>query len=140
MSKPKNENDQKILKLQKQVEEKRAALVKAQKFSPITNCSIQFDGERFNINALDIDSCTLLTVKVNALKMSSKDLAIEDSVKISGYSIDEWLTDLKAKLAFLNRKKEEDKLKKMESKLKELLSNDTKIEMELENLEKELLD
>ncbi|GFN32439.1 hypothetical protein PCURB6_26990 [Paenibacillus curdlanolyticus] len=48
---------------------------------------------------------------------------------MSGYHIEDWIADLKAKLDFLNVKEEERKLKAMEDKLDQLLSDEKKVEM-----------
>ena len=138
MPKVKSENDQRVLKLQSQIKTKKTEFRKAQKFQPVTNCSINFEGERYNINTLDLSGCNLLLVRLNCYQISEKDLKLSDPVLMSGYTLSEWITDLKSKSAHLGRKKEETKLKVMESKLKQLLSEDTRTELELEDIEKEL--
>lgn len=135
---PKSTNDKKVLSLQKKVEEKKAALAKAQRFSPITNCSLAFEGERYNLNTLDVRGCTIMAVRINSMLMSAKDLKIEEPVVISGYSLDDWKKDLMAKLAHLQREVEKKKLQKMQESLKVLLSEDTRTELAIGDLEKQL--
>jgi len=48
------------------------------------------------------------------------------------------LTDIKAKLDFVSRKEEENKRKAMEAKLHQLLSNEKKIELEIDEIIKSL--
>ncbi len=134
-----NKNDQKILDLQKKVDEKKAALAKTQRFSPVTNCTLAFEGERFNLNTLDVDGCTLLLVRMNTYLMSAKDLGIETPVVISGYSLENWVKDLKAKLAYLQREAEKRKLQQTEKKLEALLSTEVKTELAIDEIANSLV-
>jgi hypothetical protein len=77
----------------------------------------------------------ILLIKLNVYALSMKSLKIE-TLNISGYSIDDWMTDIKLKLDILAQKEEEGKLKALESKLATLLSNDKKTELELDSIEK----
>lgn len=131
-------NDKIILNLKKQVEEKKAAIKKSSKFTPITNCSIEFSGTRYNINVQQKDGLIALLVHLNALKNSAIELDLLDSYVISGYNIEDWITDLKARLAYVTRKEEENKLKAMEDKLHSLLSNEKKVELEISALEESI--
>jgi len=129
-------NDSKIMILKKQIEDKKAKLIKSQKFSPITNSSIELDGVRTNIQVLNKEQLTYLLVKLNSYALSAKDLEID--FIISGYYIADWITDIKSKLDFVSRKEEENKLKIMESKLHQLLSNEKKVELEIDEIMKNL--
>jgi len=129
-------NDKKIMELKKQIEEKKNKVSKSQKFSPITNCSIEVDGIRYNIQVLTKEQLITLLVKLNSYAMSAKDLEVDFS--ISGYNVSDWITDIKSKLDFVSRKEEENKLKIMESKLHQLLSNEKKVELEIDEIMKSL--
>jgi len=129
-------NDKKIMELKKQIEEKKIKLGKSQKFSPITNCSIEVDGVRSNIQVLTKEQLITLLVKLNSYAISAKELEID--FVISGYHVMEWITDIKSKLDFVTRKEEENKLKVMESKLHQLLSNEKKVELEIDEIMKSL--
>jgi hypothetical protein len=128
-------NDQKILGLKKQIEEKKKLLVKSQKFTPITNCSIEIDGVRSNIQVLSKEQLVGLLVRLNAYKTSAKELGVLENYIISSFNVEDWITDLKSKLEFTNRKDEEAKLKAMETKLDYLLSNEKKVELEIDEIE-----
>jgi len=127
-------NDLKIMELKKQIEEKKVKLGKSQKFNPITNCSIEVDGIRVNIQVLTKEQLTTLLIKLNSYAISAKDLEIDYAV--SGYLVLDWITDIKSKLDFVSRKEEENKLKVMESKLHQLLSNEKKVELEIDEIMK----
>lgn len=130
-----NTNDQKIMELKKQIEEKKSKISKAQKFMPVTNCSIEIDGTRYNLQVLNKEQIISLLVKLNAYAMSAELLEILEDYNISGYNVMDWIKDLKSKLDNVNRKDEEQKLKVMETKLDQLLSNDKKVELELSEIE-----
>ncbi|PZT57339.1 hypothetical protein [Paenibacillus silvae] len=129
-----NQNDQKILELKKQIEEKKKLVSKSKKFNPTTNCSIELDGVRTNIQTLTKEQLISLFVKLNSYATSAAELGLLDQYVISGYKISDWIVDLKSKLEFINSKDEEQKLKLMESKLDKLLSDDKKVELELNEI------
>lgn len=130
-----NQNDQKILKLKEQIEEKKKLVSKSKKFTPVTNCSIEIDGVRHNIQVLTKEQLIQMLIKLNAYAASAENLGLLDEYTISGYSVTEWIEDLQAKLDYINRKNEEQKLKSMEAKLDKLLSDEKKVELEIDEIE-----
>jgi len=132
-----NKNDQVVFALQEQIKKKKASLKSSERFSPITNCSLNIDGERHNLNVVDIDLCKILLMKIHLLLTAAKDLQLE-YVFFSGFSLEDWKTDLQSKLAYLGRKTEEAKLKTMEDKLQQLLSQEARVGIELESIANEL--
>jgi hypothetical protein len=129
-----NTNDQKILELKKQIEEKKKKLAKSQKFTPVTNCSIELDGVRHNIQVLNKEQIIALLVKLSTYAAAAKELDLLKEYNISGFNVMEWIEDLKAKLDFIARKDEEQKLRAMEAKLDRLLSDDKKVELEIDEI------
>jgi hypothetical protein len=77
-------------------------------------------------------------VKLNSYKLSAKDLGILKEYSISGYSVEDWISDIKFKFDILCRKEEENKLKVMETKLHQLLSSDKKVELEIDEIMSQL--
>ena len=128
-----SKNDEKILILRKQIEEKKEQLKKLAKFNPVTNCSIELDSVRYNLNTLTNEQLILLLVKLNMYKLSVNDLKIND-FNISGYKVDDWIEDIKSKLEILNQRNEQNKLKQLESKLTKMLSEEKKTELEIEEI------
>jgi hypothetical protein len=133
----KTENDTIILGLKKQIEDKKKALKASEKFSPQTNCSLDWNGGRYNLHVLPKEIIIGLLLELNSKRLSRIDLGIgENDYLISGYSIEAWMADLKAKLLIVDRKAEEARLQAMEAKLHNLLSVDTKVALEIDEISK----
>ncbi|MFB0830782.1 hypothetical protein ACEU2D_14360 [Brevibacillus laterosporus] len=128
-------NDQKIMELRKQIEAKKEKIGRSIKFAPITNCSIELDGVRYNLQVLTKEQIIALMVKLNAYAISAKELGLLNDYTISGFNVMDWIKDLKSKLVIVGRKEEEYKLKGMEAKLHKLLSNEKKVELEIDEIE-----
>lgn len=129
-----SKNDDRILELKKKIEEKRQALAeKKVRFVPETNCILNMDNLTFNLNVCSDDTLLLLLIRLNAYRMSAKDLDLE-GFEISGYDVSLWMKDIQSKLDVSNLKKEESDLKKMEAKLDKLLSDDKKTELEIDDI------
>lgn len=128
-------NDEKIIKLKEQIETKRKQLDKVTRFTPITNCSIEVDAVRQNLQVLTKEQLTMLMIRLNSYKMSAEQLEVLDECNISGYNVSDWITDIKSKLEIVSYKAEENKLKVMETKLHELLSNEKKTELAIDEIE-----
>jgi len=80
-----NPNDQRILELKKQIEIKKDKLGKSSKFTPVTNCSIELDEVRYNIQVLNKEQLISLMVKLNSYLMSAKALSVSEEYTISGF-------------------------------------------------------
>lgn len=130
-----SKNDEKILILKEQIAKKKAQLNKAKKFIPATNCSIELEGQRSNIQVLNKEQLLFLLIKLNVYAMSAKNLEVIDQFIISGYHINDWIEDIKSRIDILNYKEEENKLRDMESKLDRLLSSEKKTELEINEIE-----
>jgi hypothetical protein len=130
-----NSNDQRILELKKQIEVKKVKLGKTLRFTPVTNCTIELDGVRHNIQVLTKEQLIMLMVKLNSYLMSAKVLEVAEGFNISGYHVSDWISDIQDKIDILSRKDEERKLKTMEDKLLKLLSDGKKVELEINEIE-----
>jgi hypothetical protein len=133
-------NDERILELKKQIQAKKEKLGKTKRFAPVTNCSLELNGQRTNIQTLMSKDLVAIMVSLNSLLLSAKDLGVEDEYEINGYKVQEWMDDVKARLDILSRKKEEQALKLMEGKLLKLLSERKKVELEIDEIESLLKD
>ena len=135
MSEKQMTNDDKIMLLKSQIADKKKGLKGKKKFSPLTNCSIELDGVRLNLQVLNREGLTHLLVKLNSYLLSAVDLGLDEEYVISGYIIDQWITDIKLKLEILKYEEEDRKLKLLESKLHVLLSNERQVSLAIEEIE-----
>lgn len=126
-------NDDRIMELKSKIEKKREELDKHRsRFNPITNCILILDKVTYNLH---VDSSELLLIKLNMMAMSARDLNIDTSkIIISGYSLDNWIEDVKANLEAQEYKKEKKNLSLLEKELTSLLSNDKQVELEIDRL------
>jgi len=135
MSEKQMTNDDKIMLLKSQIADKKKGLKTKKKFSPLTNCSIELDGVRLNLQVLNREGLTHLLVKLNSYLLSAVDLGLDEEYVISGYVIDQWITDIKLKLEILKYEEEDRKLKVLENKLHVLLSNEKQVSLAIEEIE-----
>jgi alkyl sulfatase BDS1-like metallo-beta-lactamase superfamily hydrolase len=133
MANIKNVNDEKIMEMRKLIEEKKKILKIKKRFNPITNCLLVEGMNTRNIQILHNDDLIELLIRLNSYKMSAEDLKI--NFTLSGYDINDWITDIKAKIDINTQKEDENKLKVYENRLHDLLSNEKKVALEIENIE-----
>lgn len=129
-----NKNDERVLQLKQVIDKKKSELKGSKKFTPLTNCVLDLEGQKYNLNVLQLDDLQLLLVRLNMYLMSAKDLGISLEIKISGYNIAEWITDIRCKIEIFEYKKKEAELKALESKLDKMLSDEKKTELELDEI------
>ncbi len=127
-------NDKLILGLKKQIEEKKSLLAKVGKISYATNCSLPIDGNKVNLHVANKETLLLCIAKLESLKSGLANALPDETLFIDGFSVNEWLGDLTNKFNSLNVSLEKERLNKLEKKLHDLLSLDTKVSLEIEDL------
>lgn len=127
-----SKNDERVLQLKEIIDKKKLELKGAKKFTPLTNCVLDLEGQKYNINVLQLNDLQLLLVRLNMYLISAKDLKI--NLEISGYDIAEWIVDIKCKIEIFEYKKKEAELKTLEVKLDKMLSDEKKTELELDEI------
>ena len=126
-----SKNDERVLQLKKLIEAKKSEL-STQRFVPMTNCVLDMEDKKYNLNVLQEKELEFLMVKLNTYAMSADNLKID--LVISGYGVNEWLADISGKLAVITDKKKRDELKALEAKLDKMLSDEKKTELELDEI------
>lgn len=129
-------NDERILTLKKQIEEKKTNLGKAPRFSPITTCLLDYNGSRVNLHTLnstqDIDQ--MLTY-LNMWVISAENIYVDPAnIMFSGFSVLDWMEDLRSKREVVIYQEESKKLDALNKQLEKLLSDDKKTELELDSI------
>lgn len=140
----KQELDKKVLDMIQTVKDRRAKIGSLKKPQWKTSCSLVLPGyERLNIQIL-VDLRLLATACGTLLRMkqdieaASKELEVEIDPQWQGYSIADWIDDIKLRVRVTQLKQEQEKLSRLEAKLKELTSEDQRREMALADIEEEL--
>lgn len=129
-----NKNDDRIMGLKQRIAAKTAELDgKPNKFVPITNCVLTLDRTTYNIRA---ESSVLLLAQLNAWRLSAIDLGIApETIIISGFSLTDWITDVKSCLDVMTTKAEKRRLDAMTKQLDALLSDDKQTELKIDDIE-----
>ena len=127
-------NDAKILQLKEAIKNKKALIKRTENFNPKTNCVFNLHGGSYNFNVCTTEQLVYLLVSLNSLQESAENLKIND-FSMNGFLVEDWISDIQNKLAAKSRKEEKQKLEKLEEKLHKLLSEEKKIELELEEIE-----
>ena len=130
-----SKNDETILALKEKIAKQKEEL--GAKFVPVTNCSLELNGNRYNLHTLNSSEKNIimeLLIKLNSQLKSATELGFENEYKINGFLISDWITDLQSKLKVVSVKEKEKELKAMEQKLDTLLSADKKTELELKSI------
>ena len=126
-------NDERIMQLKETITKKREELAKKPtQFNPTTNCLLVLDKITYNLH---VEDNTMLLLRLNLLVMSAKDLGINTSdIVISGYSLNDWMKDIKANIEVQNYKKKKNELDKLEKELTKLLSDDKQTELRIDEI------
>ena len=136
------DNDERIIELQKLIEEKEKA-IKNTSFSPKTPCILNVDGERYNLHVTSKDNLHLLWCKLYSLKLADAEFSKKfknESRKLiyHGFSIDDWLSDIECSIIAEEKIEEKLKLKNYKEQLNNLLSEGKKTEILLDEIMKGL--
>lgn len=128
-------NDQKILELKKKIEEERKLLSGTEKFQPLTTCIIEQFGIKVNLRTLTDAELRLILVTINALLKSSVEMGMQN-VSISGFALEDWQNDVINMLKQREKVERKSIINRLEAKLQNMLSDEKKTELEIENIEK----
>jgi hypothetical protein len=129
-----SKNDKLILTLKKEIEQKKNLLSKSQKFIPKTNCSLTVFGNSLNLHVANKEDLLKAIANVKSLEIGLHSCLPGEILTIGGYSSKEWLEDLINRFNNLNLSLEKTRLKTLEEKLYNLLSTDTKVSLEIEDI------
>lgn len=134
----KSANDKMILGLKADIEAKKKLIKGTERFSPRTNCNLVLGSERYNLNVVNKQECLSLIARLKSLKDGLSSVLPEETLEISGYTVDLWITDLVNRFGVLNRLLESNRLQGLEEKLHNLLSLDTKVELDIESIKNQI--
>ena len=136
--------DDKVMKLMDEVRKRREKVGFLKKPQWSTSCSLQLPGQdRLNIQvcndlAVLAFACGTLQRMSEDIKRAAKELELEIDLKWQNYPIEDWINDIKLRVRVTQIKAEQQKLARLEAKLKPLVSEDQRRKMALEEIEADL--
>jgi hypothetical protein len=93
------------------------------------------DGMMVNIHTMSKETILIAIGTLQAKVDGLSKIFPDESLVLGQYKAEEWIQDLKQKYLTLNVLEEKNKLSSLEKRLNELLSSDTKVGLELEDIE-----
>lgn len=139
-----NKNDERILILKNAIADQKEQLKELKKHKYKTNMVLDIDAKKHNLHVIQKDAVIALLIRftseLNALKTLKSDYEVDlqETYLVSGYSLSDWIEDLRYQLQVLTTKNQELKLKRMESQLDAMLSEDKRTELLIDELAKSL--
>ena len=136
----KEKNDTVIKELMKQVETQKEALGAKERVSWFTNGSFQRDsGFHFNINTVTegsvlAEALGFLIVQAEGFGKACDILGVDAPFKWQGFSLKEWQDDFETRMRVVEWNKKKKLLENTQAKLSQLVSEEARTEMELDDI------
>ena len=134
-------NDEKVREMIAMIIDKRCSLGTKPRLALKTNGLLKREGQTpLNLHAVNsintcVDVVSGLLKDFSCKKDASEVLGVRGvTEKISGYDILDWIEDFKGRVSILQWQEEDKKLKVLEKQLKDLRSNDAKVEDALSSI------
>jgi hypothetical protein len=139
--------DQKTLALVEDIQSRKAEIAKLEKPNWRTNCSFSYEeGSSKTIN-IHVESSVknLVCIAAFLIEKQSSYMSAALHLKVeapaftwSGFSVTDWLEDIKTRINKLQISAKKKKLDQLETRLNAIISPELKAELELQAIEKEL--
>lgn len=130
--------DQKIQELFNVVQSRRSALEKdelALKGKWETTCSYPMNGTFINLQTADKSTIRQVAIHIKIQSFFGaqvdKELGIDESSLVNGFTVDAWLSDCKKRMAAINSREKKRELDDLEARLDKIVSPEQRREMEL---------
>jgi hypothetical protein len=140
-----NINDTKVKQFREAVNAFREKIGKRPRISYTTNGILTLDGGKFNLNLLNsISACVDVTSQIISkndtyvLACEVLGVPVKEAPLYSGYTIDDWIGDIKQRVELIQWDIEKSKLDAMDKKLSKLMSEEARTANELDLIAKEL--
>jgi hypothetical protein len=132
-------NDEKIEQLLVLVNKQKEKISKIERYLPKTNMTLEIAGVRKNLNVLsDLKELCYAWSFIRRETLQFEEAAAELDIKLDndfqGYPASDWFEDIKYRVNKIRISKERESLKSMETTLENLMSNDLKVERELDRI------
>lgn len=140
--------DKKTLELMNEVKSRKAEISKTEKHNWLTNCSFSMTGKSNDAINLHVTKDVSLLLACAALLLQLEEsytkaatmLNVEEppAFKWAGFTVSEWITDMKVRIAQIQIDLKRRKLERLEDSLSKIISPELKAQMVLEEVSKEL--
>lgn len=122
-------NDAQIKQYREAIEAKRKSLGDKPKLAYSTNASLDLDGARINLNTLgSAAQCVEVVARLLTLNGSNAEaneiLGTDVRLKFGGFTASEWISDIKLRLSLVTWEAGKKKLAAMDTRLRDLMSDD----------------
>ena len=141
-----NDRDKLVQELFNVVQEKKAAIAKAEKPNWETNCAFRYNKD--SSASINLQVCSdgeelvnilgFLIEKKNAFESAQKILGTSFKFKWSGFSFEDWSSDLKTRLDKIEISIKKKELEMLEGRLNGLVSKEMREQLELDEIKKML--
>ncbi len=129
-------NDKRIIEMREKIRVKKDELESITKVEYKTHLSLNLVGERYNLNVVSEDILLGILLNLNMINNAIKsDELLQTEYKLEGYSVEDWIHDVKAKYELKKVRAKKSELIALENKLVNMLSEDKKTELELDSIE-----
>lgn len=139
-------NDKLVQELTKIVNEKKAAIAKAERPNWNTNCAFRYSKD--SAASINLQVCGnvedlvnilgFLCEKRNAFNEAQKIIGTNLEFKWFGFTFDEWAEDIKTRIDKIEITMKKKELEMLEERLNKLISPELRAQMELEEIRKSL--
>jgi hypothetical protein len=139
-------NDRLVQELTKHVNDKKAAIAKAEKPNWNTNCAFRYSKD--SSASINLQVCGVveelvyilgfLCEKRNAFNEAQKIIGTNLEFKWFGYTFDDWAEDIQTRINKIEITAKKKELEMLEERLNKLISPELRAQMELEEIRKSL--
>jgi len=140
--------DNKTLELIKEVRRRKDEIASAERPQYITNCNFSYSENGANIINIHVEANVGNLIRIGAFLLERTSQYDEAATKLgvidpplftwAGYSVKDWFSDLKSRLAKVQIAAKRRKLEELETRLNSIVSPELRAQMELEAIAEEL--
>jgi hypothetical protein len=145
-----NKTDQKTLDLIKEVARRKKEIAQTEKYHYVTNCSFSYiEGSATNVVNLHVEKDIKKLISITAFLVERKKSYIDAWLNVlrlvgapdftwEGFTVEDWISDIKARIAKVQISSKKKSLDKLESRLNAIISPELRAELELQAIADEL--
>lgn len=139
MAKKQQSKDDLILSLKEEINSEKKELEKSSNYKYKTNCIFKINNTTsINLHAANLKELLVLLSSLRSMQTEHNIIFGESNFSLDGYMIEDWISDTISKIKLTRIKERKTKLENLESRLYSLLSQDKKVDLELDEIKKSI--